>query len=452
MKPKQDNKHGLAHTVELPLILDLPEKMLPMIGKFNFYRYFLIEGGRGSGKTHSIARWILYLCEKKLVRVLCGRETQKSIEESTYALFCDLIRKHDLNFTITKNKIIHKETGSTILFKGFREQGSQNIKGLEGIDILWIDEAQSITKATLDIIIPTIRKSKSKIIFSMNRLFRNDACYEFAAGRKDCLHININYYDNKHITDSSLLEAEECERRNYQDFEHVWLGYPRDQAVDMLISYSKLDKAKEVQPKPDNYQSLRVMSVDLSAQGGDLCVASLIESTSNSLWALTKKERWSEPDTDITVGKVINIYSRWQPHILILDADGLGYPLYCSISKTIEDAIPFHGAGTSNRENAGNQRADGYLTLKEFFDNEWLRVDCPHVISQLETIKRVYKLNGKVYIQSKLEMKKDGHSSPDDADSLMMGLYGINYHAYLFDQSKNNEVINLEDEDYDPFA
>lgn len=427
--------------------------MLPLIWKFNDYSYFLAEGGRGSAKTQSIARFLLWACEQRIIRVLCGRETQKSIDESVYTVFCDIIREYNLDFEIMSNKIIHNRTKSTIQFKGFRERGSGSIKGIEGVDILWIDEAQYITKPTLDIIIPTIRKQNSKVIFSMNRLYRNDACFEFCYGRKDCLHINIIYLDNKHITQKLLIEAEESEKRNAQDFEHIWLGYPRDQAADMLLSYSKLDKAGQVQRKPDGYNSLRVMSVDFSAQGGDLCVASLIESTSNSLWALTKKERWSEPDTDITVGKVINIHSRWQPHILVLDADGLGYPLYCSISKTIQDVIAFHGAGESNRENAGNQRADGYLTLKEFFDNEWLRCDCPEAIRQLESIKRIYKPNGKVYIQSKKDLKAEGLPSPDDADSLMMGLYAINYYPYLFYKEENQEVnyTETEEDDYNPF-
>ena len=70
--------------IELPQILNIPPKLIPIIEKFNDYRYFLAEGGRGSAKSQSICRWLLYIAEKKKVRIVCGRETQNTIDESVY--------------------------------------------------------------------------------------------------------------------------------------------------------------------------------------------------------------------------------------------------------------------------------------------------------------------------------------------------------------------------------
>ena len=165
--------------IELPQILNIPQKLHPFIEKFNDYRFFLAEGGRGSSKSQSVARLILYVCEQRKVRVVCGRETQNTIDESVYKLLADLIKEYNLNFTIKKTTIVHNVTGSEIQFKGFREQGRANIKGMEGVDILYIDESEAITKQTLDIIIPTIRKPNSKIIFTMNRFVRDDPVYDF---------------------------------------------------------------------------------------------------------------------------------------------------------------------------------------------------------------------------------------------------------------------------------
>ena len=159
--------------IELPEILDIPEKLIPVMTDFNKYDYFLIEGGRGGGKSQSIARIILWISEQRRVRVCCGRETQATISDSVYKIFNDLISDYDLNFTVKSNKIVHNLTGSSIIFKGFREQGRVNIKGLEGIDILWIDEAQAITKSTLDVIIPTIRKKSKRCNRHVRNLFNS---------------------------------------------------------------------------------------------------------------------------------------------------------------------------------------------------------------------------------------------------------------------------------------
>jgi phage terminase large subunit len=414
---------------ELPLILNFPDKLTPIIDRANDYRYFLLEGGRGSGKSHCIARWVLWLAEKKKLRIVCGRETQKSIDESVYTILVDLIRQYDLVFfEIFANKIVHKKTGTIIRFKGFREQGSINIKGLEGVDILWVDEAQSITKQTLDIIIPTIRKEKAKLYFSMNRFLRNDAVFEQLAHRDDCLHININFDENPFCPQVLKDEARRCLDRNEKDYNHIWLGHPLDVAEDFLFNFAKLDKMKDLEAFGDLFVKQSVMAVDFAGGGGDLCVAKLIERRSNVHWEATNEVAWSDPDTDLSVGKTIALYGEWRPDILIVDAGGLGYPMYTTISKTVEDVVGFDGASGANSANAGNARADGYLTLKDFIDKEWLICKSEYTINELETIKRRFKANGRVYIESKADIRKETGGSPDRADSLMMGVYAIRYY------------------------
>ena len=435
--------------IELPEILNIPDKLIPVITNINKYNYFLIEGGRGGGKSQSVARIILWLAEQRNVRVCCGRETQATISDSVYKIFNDLINDYNLNFTIKSNKVIHNTSGSSIIFKGFREQGRVNIKGLEGVDILWIDEAQAITKSTLDIIIPTIRKKNSIVIFTMNRLVRKDPVYSEFITRDDCLHIKINYYDNKHCPQKLIDEAKRCKERNILDYEHIWEGNPLDAANDFLFSAIKLDKAKNIMFHNETYRRIKCMSVDLAGNGGDLCVASLIEAKSTTQWSLEKQAHWNEPDTDVTKGKIINLYSVWKPELLILDADGLGYSIYISIKNIIQNTIKFNGAAASKRPNALNRRADGYLTLKEYIDNEWLKISSDITISQLEYIKKSYKPNGQIVIQSKKDMKSEHGESPDFADSLMMGIYAINYYSYLIDEQ--DEAVIL-DSNFDPYS
>ena len=333
---------------ELPEFLDLPDKLLPIISEINDFDYWLLYGGRGGGKTQGIARLILWICEQRVVRVCCGRETQNTIEDSVYRILADLIALYDLDFDVLRTKIIHRRTGSTIIFRGFREQGSVNIKGLEGIDILWIDEAEAITKSTLDIIVPTIRQNNALVYFTMNRHVRKDAVYVEFAKDSDCKVIKINYYDNKHCPENLKRKALKCKQSSPLDYDHIWEGNPLDQASDYLVSSSKLDKAAKLEFVPkEQYNKIKCMAVDLSGNGGDLCVATLVESISTNHFKVTQRQEWNEPDTDITKGKIINLYSMWQPNILILDADGMGYPIFVSVQKAIPKCIAFHGAGKS---------------------------------------------------------------------------------------------------------
>ena len=146
----------------------------------------------------------------------------------------------------------------------------------------------------------------------------------------------------------------------------------------------------------------------------------------------------------------------WQPDILIIDADGLGYPIWVSVKKVIQDAIGFRGAGKAKLKGSGNQRADGYTVVKDFIDNGWLKLTDENAIRQLEYIKRVYKPSGLTYIQDKKEIRKEQSESPDFSDSLMMAIYAINFHSDLFVKDSNGNIRNNQNgssiqSDFNPF-
>lgn len=434
----------------LPEILNIPPKLLPFIYDFNNYSYFLLEGGRASGKTQSVARFLLYVTQMRHVRICCGREIQNSINESVKTVFLDLIDKYNMNYEITRDNIIFKKTGSKIFFKGFREQGKVNIKGLEGVDILWIDEAQAIAKSTLDVIIPTIRKKNSVIIFTMNRYTRFDSVYNFCAKRKDCLHINICYFDNPFVDEKIIKEAEISRNYNINDYNHIWLGYPMTNNNEYLIQSDVIDKS--INLKIENCENFynSVMSVDLSASGADLCVAKLFVQVNDTIWLEKDTKSWSEADTDITKGKIISMYSEWRPNILIMDADGLGYPIWNSVQKVINSAIGFRGAKKALAKYSFNARADGYLALAEYMNRGYLKICDKNTIRQLEYIKKIYKPNGLIAIQDKKELRALHSESPDFADCAMMALYAINYCSNKIIQHSYSDNYII-DSDFEPF-
>lgn len=439
------------YELELPQILNIPSKLYPIFTQFKNHRFILLHGGRGGGKSHSVARLLLYIAEHYKVRICCGRETQNTIEDSVYKIFMGVIRDNNLNFYERNNKIYHRLTGSEIVFRGFRQSGNVNIKGLEDFDILWIDEAEAITEETLDIIIPTIRKAGSKLIFTMNRKLRRDPVYtEMVNKEENCLIIKINYYENPYCSAELKEEAEKMKVKNPKKYKHVYEGEPEEDSELMLFSADKLDSIKEVKIYPENIEPFRSMAVDLSGAGGDFCECSIIDQVMSTKYKVSDIIEWQIADTDVTVGKIINLYKMFEPDLLTLDADGMGYPIYCSVSKAVENCIAFHGAGKSFRENCANQRADGYLTLQEFVDNQFIIIPQDNCRNQLETIEKRYQTNGgKIVIISKKDYRDKYGESPDIADSVMMNIHSINYNKFMSKRKFNNfENYEYSMEDY----
>lgn len=416
----------------VPEILALPPKLLPVIEKFNDYKYFVIEGGRGSGKTQSIARLLLYIAEKRLVRVFCGREVQDTIEESVWAVLNDLIGKNNLSFDSKKVGITHYVTGSEFKFKGFREQGAVNIKGVEGADIIWVDEAQSITKTTLDMIIPTVRKNNCKLIFTMNRYLRDDAVMDIAS-RPDCLHIKINYFENPHCPLTLKHEAEMMRNKSERDYNHIWLGQPLAQAGAHLFDSLKLEATRTIQPYGDLFKRQRVLGIDIAAEGDDGNVATILDRLSPQHWKATEQRRWDENDTMKTVGRIIGLIGELKPTVTVVDKGNMGKGVVDRLLEAGQKNIfPFDGASTVGVDTVhyANARANGYYLTEEWVSLGWLIIppENKEVVRQLEKIKMVWRSDGRRLIQPKIEMKKAPPKgigySPDEADSLMMSIWG----------------------------
>lgn len=428
----------------VPEILRIPPKLLPIIPGVNQHKIMLIEGGRGSAKTQSVARLILTIAEQRVVRIVCGRETQNTIADSVYTVLADLIRDYNLSgFTVLANEIRHRN-GSNIMFRGFREQGSINIKGMEGVDLAWIDEAQAISRRTLDALLPTLRKENSRFIFTYNRFMRDDPVHETFFGRPDVLHIKINYYDNPYCPLTLKDEAEICRNRSQKEYAHIWEGEPLQQADDYLFNHDKLHAAFHVQPYGELYMRQRVLGIDFAAQGNDLCVATVLDRMSTEHWSLADRIAWDEPDTMVSVGKIVNLIGELKPNVTIMDVGGMGKPVYDRLIEVGMTIIPFDGGSTAgvDTNHYRNVRAAAYFRLREWFESKFLCIGEPHreVIRQLEKIRFKYLSNGVRQIQSKIDMKKDLGHSPDDADSLMMAVWG----ACTALNSSSNTIIGRD--------
>ncbi|KKM64024.1 hypothetical protein LCGC14_1505590 [marine sediment metagenome] len=418
--------------LKLPKILNIPVKLLPMIVKWMLFRYFLLEGGRSGAKSQSIARWLLYLAEQHKLKIVCGRETQTSIEESVYTIFCELIRKHKLAYHILATEIRHIKTGSKFKFRGFREQGRHNIKGLEDVDILWIDEAQAITKDTLDIVIPTIRKDSSKVIFSMNRFTEEDAVYNKFWNRPDCLHIYINYLENQHCPQKMIDEANICKELNIEDYDHIWLGKPRkDGGILKVVTPAMYEALKGIQiHRP---LSKRLLTGDPSL-GGDECVAYIINENGRKLDELFLHER----DEMKIAGCWVALANRNGVTDYVIDVIG-----FKGIADRIRELVPgkrkegglkcnmieIKGSQASSKpKDYLNLRAEIHMyTMQEIVDKNVEYFDDPVMRKQLCDIW-IKKLGSRLLkIEGKPDIRKRCQYSPDRSDAYNQGIWGLQF-------------------------
>ena len=185
-------------------------------------------------KSHTVARVLLIRARQQKTRVACFREFQSSIAESSHQLLKDLIEQYELNdFEVTDNSIVNRINGSDFLFKGLYNN-EQSIKSIEGIDIAWVEEAQAVSKSSIEVLTPTVRKADSQIIYTYNRLLEDDAVHQrlVIEGRPNTLIINVNYdiaIKYGMMPDNILAEIEDDKLRRPAIYKHKWLGEPTNQ-------------------------------------------------------------------------------------------------------------------------------------------------------------------------------------------------------------------------------
>lgn len=204
--------------------LELPEKLLFLLTEKK--RYKVCYGGRGSSKSWSIGACLIAKALESKCRILCTRQLQTSIAQSVHKLLSDTISRLGLEerFEITQN-VIRCDNGSEFYFKGIQNNINE-IKSIEGINYCWVEEAQSVTQESWDILIPTIRAENSEIWISFNPDREEDATYKMfvSTKRDDITSVLVNYTDNPFFPDTLRREMEYCKQVDYGKYKHVWLG------------------------------------------------------------------------------------------------------------------------------------------------------------------------------------------------------------------------------------
>ncbi len=158
------------------MIIEIPEKAGFL---FQPARFKVLWGGRAGIKSWSCARALLALARARRLRIGCARETMKSIEDSVHQLLQDQFAAMGMgDFYLAQKKVIRGKNGSTFSYHGLRDRSVHNIKSLEAVDILWIEEAQNVSKKSWNIVVPTIRRPGSEIWATFNPELEADETYQ----------------------------------------------------------------------------------------------------------------------------------------------------------------------------------------------------------------------------------------------------------------------------------
>ena len=434
-------------------------------GKLIQSRNRVLHGGRASSKSWEFAGRIAQIGQQYKTRVLCVRRFQNKIKESVYTL----IKSQIDNFGFTGyNQLassIEHENGTEFVFYGI-ERNIDEIKSFEGADVLWIEEAHNLTKEQWEVLEPTIRKQGSEIWISFNgRLVTDFVWQNFVVNTpKNTTVRHINYTDNPFISNTMLEAIDELKAKDYDRYEHIYLGVPLSDDDAVIIKRSWVDAAIDFHKKVDfNMLGAKVVGYDVADSGDDKNATVSVDGT-----VITACDEWQgdlnglKKSTDKVRLKAIK-----QNAMIIYDSIGVG----AHTGSTLQAASFYTFAGfnaggkvfkptkkyngVKQREYFSNIKAQAWWLVADRFRNTYDYIvngntsydsddlisidsnikDLEQLISELIVPRQDFDKAGRVKVESKDDLKKRGIVSPNKADACIMALS-----AQLVSDSRVNEL------------
>lgn len=401
-------------------LVKLPSEFKPLFD--SWWRHAVIEGGRYSLKSHTVARFLLLTARSKRVRIACLRQFQKNIADSSYQLLIDLIQQYGFSeFVWTNDTITNTNTGSTFIFKGLDRNVETTIKSLEGVDIAWIDEAQTITIKSIRILNPTIRKKGSKIIWTLNRLTDLDPVISYFITnppRKDVWHLEVDYriaQKNGWLSNEILYEIEQARINHPEDYAHDYLGKALAISDKNIIQTAQVIEAmgREV----DDEGAIEV-GVDVARLGGDRTVFVKRKGLKEIGRASFTKKRTTE-----VCDLLVNFIGADKDILIKIDDTGVGGGVTDEMIARGYNVIPINfGAKASNPDKYPNLISEAWFYLQSIIDQISITNDKDLLV---ELSNREWKMDskGRRGVESKDDYKKRGFRSPDLADATILCFY-----------------------------
>ncbi len=384
-------------------------------------RVKLYYGGRSGGKSYAFADSLLLKARQEKLFIVCLREIQSSIKDSVKKLLEDRILHYGFqDYKIFETRIENQITGSVFVFKGLRDQDPQKIKSLEGADIAWIEEAQTISKKSFDILLPTIRKPNSEIWISMNRELENDPVWVALGANPDenTFVKKVNFYDNPFCPKEMIELAYKTKKTAPEDYAHIWLGEPVSEVSSKLIPPVLVRKAQSAQFF-ETYSPL-VIGLDIARFGDDESVFCFRRGRVVERFEIFKKK-----DT-VQLADIASRYLEdFHPKKLFMDIGANGAGVYDILTdRGFAPLIKgvFFGGKAMNGDRYVNKRAEMWDHILSFLSQD-LDVLLPAdemLFADLTSVNKKYDPMGRLQLESKEEIKKRLGRSPDRGDALAL--------------------------------
>ena len=386
------------------------------------YRYYCYSGGRASGKSTAVAQSLILRASIQPITVLCAREFQNSITDSVYKLLTGTIEKFGLQgFEIRRDGIGHVN-GSSFIFRGLHDN-IQSIKSIEGIDVCWIEEAQTISQTSLTTLIPTIRKANSTLIFTWNPLTSHDPVWTYFITtdseerlRQTC-HWHTTYEDVRRLISQDVLDMIEADKQT-ADYGHVWLGLPYADTDNQLISDAMLNEALRRTPSDGPV----TFGVDVARYGNDRTALTIKQG--NRIETL---ESWTHTSIVETAERIRLHASRYQPIDIRIDDTGVGGGLTDLLKSWGLPATGINYAGKPKDPQYPNIASELWFNFANILPQIGINPQIPDLAKlTTELTTRKWHINSRN--QRQIESKQDykdaiNLGSPDLADSLLLACY-----------------------------
>lgn len=420
----------------------------------------VLIGGRSSSKSWDAAGFSIFLASTYKLRVLCVRQFQNKIEESVYTLLKHQIERFGMGpqFRILENKIYGRKTGSEFLFYGLW-RSIDEIKSLEGIDILWIEEGHNLTEEQWKILEPTIRKAGSQIWIIFNPKLSTDFAYKRFVKNPppNTVVRKINYDENPFLSGTMVAIIDAAKLEDYDEYLHIYEGVPKDDDDSVVIKRSwvmaAIDAAKVLDIPATGRKRI---GFDVADSGNDKC-ATIYAHGFEAQWS----DMWKGKEDEL-LKSCTRVYAEAKVRDSMITYDSIGVGASAGAKFGELNALPgeakrvqyakFNAGGavwrpeaiyantqTKNKDMFANIKAQAWWLVADRFRNTYNAVRNGHkfdagelisissgiatmeqLIDELTTPKRDYDNTGKVKVESKKDLAKREVDSPNLADAFIM--------------------------------
>ncbi len=392
-------------------------------------RYLAAYGGRGSAKSWDRATNMVFrhIMEPGLSSA-CIRDQQNSLEQSVFKLIVESADRLGVRSAIkpnTSDRYIQTPGNGIIIFRGLNEFNAENIKSLEGFDIAWMEEAQTIGQRAIDMLRPTIRKPGSQLWATWNPRLRSDPIDvmmrqdpRFADSRTV---VEANWRDNpfrgNELEEERLLDLAGDEAR----YRHIWEGDYEAESDMQFIGGGMVREAMERQPNPTMVDEL-VLGVDVARFGDDRTVIKARRGRDGTTMPAIKLLR---ADTMQVAARVMAEIDRLNPDGVFIDEGGVGGGVVDRCRQMGYNVIGVNFGGKADRVIDGvpkcaNKRAQMWATMREWLKSGGCIEDSRELEMDLTGPLYSFDNNNAIVLEKKSDMKKRGVASPDEGDALAL--------------------------------